>query len=90
MTKTSEELLWEAAEKGDCATIRALAAMGVDLDARNPAGYTAFNIATWKMQTEAAKTITAMRSAQYMNKIGAPAEPVRKKKSLFGFLRKQG
>ncbi len=70
-----EEKLWKAAARGDCQTIRMLAVTGVDIDARNEDGFTAFNIATQNGHSEAATTILAAREMQYARSIGVdPAE----------------
>ncbi len=65
----AQQQLWEAAMKGDSATIRALAAAGVDLDALNEEGLTAFALATQHSQADTAMTILALREAQYMTKV---------------------
>jgi ankyrin repeat protein len=65
-----QEKLWRAAIRGDCHAIRLLAANGVDIDARNEDGFTAFNLASQHNQLEAQKTILAARDMQYAMKLG--------------------
>ena len=69
-----QALLWHAAAAGDCGLVRRLALAGVDLDARNDEGFTAFNIATMKGRTETAKTILAAREFKYTQALGMSAE----------------
>lgn len=67
--------LWNAAKAGDCKTIRMLAMGGVDIDARNEEGFTAFNLATAAGHSEAAMALLAAREMQYARHIGVdPAE----------------
>jgi ankyrin repeat protein len=73
-TKTMHETLWRAAAKGDCATIRMLAVNGVDIDAPNDEGFTAFNIATQNGHHEAATTILAAREMAYARQLGETPE----------------
>lgn len=70
---TSEQMqqkLWDAAERGDCGTIRLLAMAGVDIEARNEDGFTAFNLATAKGHSDAAMTLIAAKEMQYARSIG--------------------
>lgn len=70
-----QEKLWRAAERGDAMTVRTLFIEGVDFDARNEDGFTAFNLATQNGHHEVAMTILAAREMQYAQKIGQdPAE----------------
>ena len=69
-----QQNLWAAAAAGDCAAIRMLAMGGVDIDARNDEGFTAFNIATMKGHTDAAMTILAAREFKYARQLGMTAE----------------
>ncbi|PJB71619.1 MAG: ankyrin repeat domain-containing protein [Alphaproteobacteria bacterium CG_4_9_14_3_um_filter_47_13] len=62
--------LWRAAEVGDCKTIRLLAMEGIDIDARNEDGFTAFNIATQNNHSDAAMTILAAREMQFAQDLG--------------------
>lgn len=67
--------LWIAAAAGDCKTIRVLAMSGVDMDARNEDGFTAFNVATQHGHSDAATTILAAREMQFAQNLGEdPAE----------------
>lgn len=70
-TPSDQQKLWEAAIKGDSLMIRILATQGVDLDAPNEDGLTAFMLATQHSHADAVMTILAAREAQYMKKIGA-------------------
>ena len=75
--------LWEAAARGDCATIRQLALCGVDIDARNEEGFTAFNLATQNNRPEAALTILAAKEVQYMQQLGVePEDYLRQKEAV--------
>ncbi|MCB1530537.1 MAG: ankyrin repeat domain-containing protein [Rhodospirillales bacterium] len=67
---TKEEVLWRAARRGDCYAIRRLVLDGVDVDARDPQGRTAINIATQYGQAEAHKTLLAAREMRYLASIG--------------------
>src|SRR5690606_13622410 len=62
--------LWQAAMAGDCYAIRMLVMEGVDLEARDAQGRTAFNIATQYNQQNALKTLLAAREMKRMAKIG--------------------
>lgn len=66
-----QKKLWEAASKGDSAMIRILAMGGVDLDAPNDEGFTAFSLATRNNHADTAMTILAAREMQYLRSIGA-------------------
>lgn len=66
-----QQKLWEAASKGDSAMIRILAMGGVDIDAPNDEGFTAFSLATRNNHADTAMTILAAREMQYLRKIGA-------------------
>ena len=71
--KTSPELeqkLRDAAAVGDCATIRKLAYAGVDTEARDERGQSAFHIATRYRQSDAALTLLAARQARRMRNMG--------------------
>jgi ankyrin repeat protein len=65
------EKLWLAARTGDDATIRQLAAAGVDLDTRDPEDRTAFNIATQHGLHRTAQTILDARRMQYFMSLAA-------------------
>lgn len=67
----AEQALWIAAQRGDCARIRVLVMEGVDLDARDEEGRTAFNIATQYAQHAALKTLLAARE---MRRLAAHGE----------------
>lgn len=62
--------LWQAAMTGDCYAIRMLVMEGVDLEARDGQGRTAFNIATQYNQQNALKTLLAAREMKRMAKMG--------------------
>ncbi len=64
------EQLWVAAASGDCGAIRVLAMSGVDIDARNEDGFTAFNIATRHGHSDAAMTILAVREVRFAKTLG--------------------
>ncbi|HTK85823.1 MAG TPA: hypothetical protein VL625_12140 [Patescibacteria group bacterium] len=65
-----QQKLWEAAAKGDSAMIRILALGGVDIDAPNEEGFTAFSLATRNNHADTAMTILAAREMQFMRNIG--------------------
>lgn len=65
-----EQSLWDAARSGDCAKIRRLVMEGVDLEARDPQGRTAINIASQYRQQDAMKTLLAAKEMRYMAKLG--------------------
>jgi hypothetical protein len=65
-----EELLWNAAKRGDCARIRMLVMDGVDLDARDAQGRTAINIATQYNQRDVLKTLLAAKEMRRMAVLG--------------------
>ncbi len=65
-----EKALWMAAKSGDCYAIRLLVMDGVDLEARDPQGRTAINIATQYNQREAIKTLLAAKEMRQMAKFG--------------------
>ena len=66
---------WLAASNGDCETIRLLAMKGVDIEARNSEGYTAFNLATKNGHSKAAWTLLAAKEMQFARRLGVdPAE----------------
>lgn len=70
-----QQKLWAAAAAGDCGAIRVLAVEGVDIDARNEDGFTAFNLATQRGHANAAMTILAAREMQFARRLGQdPAE----------------
>lgn len=69
-----QQQLWAAAAAGDSAAVRMLAMGGVDLEARNEEGFTAFNIATMKGHTDTAMTILAAREFKYAQHLGMSAE----------------
>ena len=69
-----QQKLWDAASRGDNAMVRILAASGVDLNARNEDGFTAYNLATQKGHFNTALVILAARDMAYEAKLGfAPA-----------------
>ncbi|PZQ47716.1 MAG: hypothetical protein DI551_02840 [Micavibrio aeruginosavorus] len=65
-----EKALWMAAKEGDCYAIRLLVMDGADLDARDPQGRTAVNIATQYNRKEALKTLLAAKEMRTMAKLG--------------------
>ena len=67
---SSEQQLWDAAARGDSAAVRTLALKGVDLNARNEDGFTAYNLATQKGHLNTALTILAARDIAYETKLG--------------------
>jgi ankyrin repeat protein len=62
--------LWQAAAAGDTTTIRMLAQHGVDLDAPDEDGLSAFDIATLHDCGPTARAIQAGREFQYLQKVG--------------------
>ena len=69
-----QQKLWDAAARGDNAMVRILAAGGVDLNARNEDGFTAYNLATQNGHFNTALVILAARDLAYEAKLGfAPA-----------------
>lgn len=75
MSDNKEQKLWDAASKGDCQAIRILAMEGVDINARNEDGFTAFSLATANGHADAAMTILAAREMQFARQLGEdPAE----------------
>ena len=66
----AQERLWQAAAKGDKATIRVLALEDVDFDARDAQERTAFNIATQYGHHDAAQTILAAKQMKSMQRMG--------------------
>jgi hypothetical protein len=77
-----ERRLHEAAARGDCGAIRRLALCGVDIEARDENGFTAFNIATRNSRPEAALTLLAAKEAQYMRSLGVEPEDFLVQKEL--------
>ncbi len=67
---TLEQQLWDAAGRGDSATVRMLVLKGVDLNARNEDGFTAYNLATQKGHVNTALTILAARNVAYETRLG--------------------
>ena len=65
-----EKALWMAAKEGDCYAIRLLVMDGVDLDARDPQGRTAINIATQYNQKQALKTLLAGKEMRRLANVG--------------------
>jgi hypothetical protein len=65
-----QEKLWAAAARGDSASIRILAVEGVDIDARNADGFTAYNLATQNGHFNTALTILAARNMAYAEQLG--------------------
>ncbi len=65
-----EQALWMAAKNGDCPKIRVLVMEGVDLEARDPQGRTAINIATQYNRRDALKTLLAAKEMRYMASLG--------------------
>jgi len=74
MSNTNEnklhEKLWDAAARGDNEAIRMLVMNGVDLEARNEDGFTAYNLATQQGHVNTALTILAARNMAYETKLG--------------------
>jgi ankyrin repeat protein len=68
---SNQQKLLRAAMHGDTATIRQLAAEGIDLDVADPDGVTAFALATQNNHADTAMAILAAREAQYMRRLGA-------------------
>lgn len=60
-----ERQLRAAATAGDSATVRQMALSGVDVDARDEDGFTAYNLATMRGHADTAKTILALRDFKY-------------------------
>lgn len=69
-----QALLWNAAAMGDSGMVRRLAMAGVDMEARNDEGFTAFNIATMRGHADTARTILAVREFRYTQALGMSAE----------------
>lgn len=69
-TEMMEAMLRAAAFYGDCALIRRLVMQGVDLDARDGAGRTAFHIASQYANHDAMKTLLSAREMRRMAKLG--------------------
>ncbi len=65
-----EKALWMAAKEGDCYAIRLLVMDGADLDARDPQGRTAINIATQYNQKQALKTLLAAKEMRRLASVG--------------------
>jgi hypothetical protein len=57
--------LWDAAARGDTPAVRMLVMAGIDIDARNGDGFTAFNLATMNGHHDTALTILAGREFRY-------------------------
>lgn len=70
MPAPKEQALWFAAREGNCARIRQLVMDGVDLEARDPQGRTAINIATQYNRGDAIKTLMAAREMRRMAALG--------------------
>lgn len=62
--------LWEAASRGDSAAVRMLAMNGVDVDVRNPDGFTAYNLATRNGHYNTALIILTARQMKYLGQAG--------------------
>ena len=69
-TRAMHERLWRAAERGDAQTIRYLFIEGVNLDAPNDDGFTAFNLATQNGHHDVAMVILAAREMQFAQGTG--------------------
>lgn len=69
-TEMMEAMLRAAAFYGDCQMIRKLVMQGVDLEARDSTGRTAFHIATQYCNYDAMKTLLAARAMRRMAKLG--------------------
>lgn len=68
---TAQQRLFDAARKGDKATIRSLVFdENVFFEARDEQGRTAFNIATQFGHADAAQTILAARESRYLRDLG--------------------
>jgi len=61
---------WEAAKRGDCATLRVLVMAGISLDARDGEGRTALNIAMQYDQKGAIKTLLAAKNMRALAERG--------------------
>ncbi len=72
--QTAQNRLFQAAQTGDKATIRALVFENVDFDARDDEDRTAFNIATQFGHADAAQTILAAKQLKFMQTLGFTSE----------------
>lgn len=69
-TEMMEAMLRAAAFYGDCQMVRTLVMRGVDLEARDSAGRTAFHIATQYCNHDVIKTLLAAREMRRMARLG--------------------
>lgn len=81
-----QEKLWAAAEQGDCGAIRRLVMKGVDIEAKDKLGRTAFNIATQYGHSNAAMTILAAKELKYIMALGFEPEEIGKAAKEAGFV----
>lgn len=65
-----QQKLWDAAARGDSGAVRVLVLNGVDIDARNEDGFTAYSLATQNGHFNTALTILAARNMAYEAKLG--------------------
>lgn len=65
-----QQKLWAAAARGDSGAVRVLVMNGVDIDARNEDGFTAYSLATQHGHLNTALTILAARNMAYEAKLG--------------------
>jgi hypothetical protein len=86
-TPEMEYKLRSAAARGDCGAIRLLAMSGVDLEARDERGRSAFNLATQNCHHEAALTILAAREVRFMRRIGVSPEEYLTRRNVASGLR---
>ena len=93
---TQEEMqavMFKAAAKGDCMTLRLLVINGVDVEAKNDDGFTAFNVAIQNDKVDAATVLLAAREMKFAEDLGVdPKEFYKikeKKKQALGFLKKK-
>lgn len=81
-----QERLWAAAKQGDCGIIRQLVMKGVDIEAKDRLGRTAFNIATQYGHSNAAMTILAAKELKYMMELGLEPKEIGKAAKKSGFV----
>lgn len=81
-----QEELWTAAKDGDCGAIRRLVMKGVDIEAKDRLGRTAFNIATQYGHSNAAMTILAAKELKFMMELGLDPEEIGKAAKESGFV----
>lgn len=77
-TEAMQKQFWDAAARGDTGAVRMLVMAGIDIDARNADGFTAFNLATMHGHTDTALTILAGREFRFMQALEDQALPDQK------------